>query len=312
MKNLNLKFISCLIVLAAGVVVNADAMKLPSGYKESSQSVGNGLSLRYLRGGKGEPVVLIHGFGDTAEMWRPIMPELAKSYTVIAPQLPGLRGSSFLPGGVYDMKTVARNIHELVKRLGYKKIRLVGHDIGLMAAFAYASQFPDEVQKLVLMDAPIPGIGKEWPIVFNNPNLWHFHYPNSPVALKLVKGRERTFLDHFWISFSGNPAKVAIPESDRQFYTTAYAKPGAMGAALGYFKAFPQDAIDNVKFQESGQLPMPVLVIEGERAMGGILTAQAKQAATTVKSVILKNAGHWLIDERPTEVRKEIVGFFRN
>jgi len=286
--------------------------RLPTGFHESSQTVGQGVSLRYIHGGKGEPVVLIHGFTDTAEMWRPILPALGQSYTVIAPNLPGLKGSSFMPGGVYDMKTVAQRLHELVRHLGYKQIRLVGHDIGLMAAFAYASQYPGEVRKLVLMDAPIPGVGEEWPKIFNDPHLWHFHYPTSPIALKLVKGRERTFLDHFWITFSGNPNAVAVPEMDRRFYADVYAKPGAMAAGLGYFKAFPQDAVDNQRFQRSGKLPMPLLVIEGERAMGGMLTAQAKQAATSVKSVVLKGAGHWLIDERPNEVRREILAFLRD
>lgn len=304
-------FVLLSLLLAAACSANADGLKLPPGFRESTQAVGNGLSLRYIRGGSGEPVVLVHGYGDTAEMWRPIMPQLGKSYTVIAPQLPGLAGSSFLPGNVYDMKTAARYIHELVKRLGFKRIRLVGHDIGMMAVFAYASQYPDEVRKLVLMDAPIPGIGAEWPKIFTDPNLWHFHFPTSPIALKLVKGRERTFLDHVWISFSGNPKAVAIPEADRRFYAATYAKPGAMEAALGYFKAFAQDAADNQRFQQAGKLPMPILVIEGERAMGGLLTIQAKQAATNVKSVVLKKAGHWLIDERPNEVRSEILGFLR-
>ena len=299
------------LLLATVCSAEASSVALPRGFRESTQTVGNGVSLRYIRGGSGEPVVLVHGFGDTAEMWRPILPQLGRSYTVIAPQLPGLRGSSFLPGNVYDMKTTARYIHELVKRLGFKRIRLVGHDIGMMAVFAYASQYPEEVRKLVLMDAPIPGIGEEWPKIFNDPHLWHFHFPDSPIALKLVKGRERTFLDHFWITFSGNPNAIAIPEADRRFYTLAYAKPGAMEAALGYFKAFPQDAVDNQRFQEAGKLPMPVLVIEGQRAMAGLLTAQAKQAAINVKSVVLKNAGHWLIDERPNEVRSEILGFLR-
>lgn len=300
------------LLLAATGSAPASGLALPAGFRESAQAVGNGVSLRYIRGGSGEPVVLVHGFGDTAEMWRPILPQLGRSYTVIAPQLPGLRGSSFLPGNVYDMKTAARYIHELVRRLGFKRIRLVGHDIGLMAVFAYASQYPQEVRKLVLMDAPIPGIGEEWPKIFNDPHLWHFHFPTSPIALKLVKGRERTFLDHFWITFSGNPQKVAIPEADRRFYALAYAKPGAMEAALGYFKAFPRDATDNQRFQQAGRLPMPLLVIEGERAMGGLLTAQAKQAATNVKSVVLKNAGHWLIDERPNQVRSEILGFLHD
>jgi pimeloyl-ACP methyl ester carboxylesterase len=208
------------------------------------------------------------------------------------------------------MKTVSQHLHELVKRLGFTRIRLVGHDIGLMAAYAYAAQYPDEVQKLVLMDAPIPGVGATWEKIYSDPALWHFHFAFSPIALKLVQGRERIFLDHFWISFSGNPEAVAISEEDRRAYTAAYAQQGAMQAGLGYFKAFPKDAEDNRQFLKAGKLSMPVLVLEGERAMGGALTAQANEAASNVRSVILRGAGHWLMDEAPDQVIPQITAFF--
>ena len=156
---------------------------------------------------------------------------------MITPDLPGLGGSSFLQSGEYDMKTVAQNLHALVKRLGFTRIRLVGHDIGMMAAYAYAAQYPQEVQKLVLMDAPIPGIGETWDKIYTDPTLWHFHFVNSPIALKLVEGRERTFLDHFWISFSGNPEAVAISEADRKVYTVAYAQ---KGRDAGRVRLFPR------------------------------------------------------------------------
>jgi pimeloyl-ACP methyl ester carboxylesterase len=285
---------------------------LPAGFKETTQSVGNDMTLHYVRGGTGEPVVLIHGFAETARMWRPLLGVLGKSYTVLTPDLPGLGGSSPEPSGVYDMKTVAQQIHELVKRLGFTRIRLVGHDIGLMAAYAYAAQYPEEVQKLVLMDAPIPGVGDTWEKVYTNPALWHFHFAFSPIALRLVQGRERIFLDHFWISFSGDPQAVAISESERAAYTAAYAQQGAMQAGLGYFKGFPQDAEDNKEFLKAGKLSMPVLVLEGERSMGGALTAQANEIAGNVQSVILKGAGHWIMEERLQEVQSAIVAFLRD
>jgi pimeloyl-ACP methyl ester carboxylesterase len=284
---------------------------LPTGFKEATQPVGNGVSLHYVRGGSGDPVVLIHGFTDTSRMWRPILTELGAKYTVITPDLPGLGGSSFMPSGQYDMKSVARNIHELVKRLGYTRIRLVGHDIGMMAAYAYAAQYPQEVQKLILMDAPLPGIGETWDKSYSNAARWHFHFVFSPIALKLVEGRERIFLDHFWITFSGDPNAVAVPEADRQEYAREYAKKGAMAAGLGYFKAFPIDAEDNNVFQKAGKLPMPVLVLEGERAMGGALTEQAHAVAVNVQSVVFKGAGHWLMEERPTEIHAAIITFFQ-
>lgn len=293
------------------LAILATSMAPLKGFVEGSQSVGGGAVVHYTKGGKGAPVVLVHGFGETARMWRPLMPALAKEYTVIAPDLPGLAGSSFMPNDTYDMKTVAVRLHDFVRGLGYKQIRLVGHDIGLMAVYAYASLYPTEVKKLVLLDAPIPGIGDTWPKVFNNPALWHFHFPNSPIALKLVKGRERIFLDHFWMSFSANPNDVKIPESEREIYTGIYARPGAMRAALGYFKGFPTDAKQNVVFLSQGKLPMPVLTIEGDHGMGGALKAQAADVATDLRSILLKNTGHWMLDERPAQIKAYVIPFLR-
>lgn len=297
-----MSFLLALLVTAAGPL---------QGFHEGDQRVDSGAVVHYVKGGKGEPVVLVHGFGETERMWRPIMPTLAKEYTVIAPDLPGLAGSSFMPGNVYDMKTVAIRLHEFVGKLGYHRIRLVGHDIGLMAVYAYAALYPGEVQKLALLDAPIPGIGDTWPKVFNNPALWHFHFPNSPIALKLVQGRERIFLDHFWMSFSANPNEVKIPESEREFYARVYARPGAMRAALGYFKAFPTDADQNAAFLAKGKLPMPVLTIEGDHGMGGALKAQATDVASDLRSVLLKNTGHWMLDERPEQIKAQLIPFLR-
>lgn len=302
----------CASLSSTGTAASAASRELPAGFKEASLPVENGPTLHYVRGGAGDPVVLIHGFAETSRMWRPLLAELGKTYTVITPDLPGLGGSSAEPGGEYAMKTVAQHLHELVKRLGYTRIRLVGHDIGLMAAYAYAAQYPDEVQKLILMEAPIPGIGETWEKVYTNPALWHFHFAFSPIALQLVQGRERTFLDHFWISFSGDPNAVAISESEREVYAAAYAQKGSMQAGLGYFKGFPKDADDNRQFVAAGKLPMPVLVIEGEKSMGGALTAQANEAAGSVRSILLKGAGHWIMEERPQEVKSAIVDFLHD
>lgn len=263
----------------------------------------------YLRSGQGEPVLLIHGFAETARMWRPLIPMLSDRFTVIAPNLPGLDASSPMPGDRYDMRAVATRLHDFVQRLGFRRIRVVGHDIGLMAAFAYASMYPGEVTRLALMDAPIPGIGDVWPKVFNDPALWHFHFPTSPIALRLVKGRERTFLDHFWISFSGNPNRIAITEGDRKIYARIYARSGAMRAALGYFKAFPLDALENADSAKKAKLAMPILTIEGGNAMNGALKEQASEVGESVDSLIVAGAGHWLMEERPREVEVALRSF---
>jgi pimeloyl-ACP methyl ester carboxylesterase len=251
--------------------------------------------------------VLIHGFGDTSRMWIPLFDEFGKDFTIIAPDMRGL-GDSSRPASGYDKKTMAADIHELVKVLGYTKINLVGHDIGLMVAYAYAAQYPTEVEKLALLEAPIPGVGDIWEKVYTTPMLWHFHFVNSPIALQLVKGRERIFLEHFWQTLSPHPETFS--ESDRRIYAKAYAQEGAMRAAFEMFKAFDtQDAADNRRFAAT-KLTMPVLTIEGDKAMGGALELQAKLVANSVISIQLTDTGHWLMEQRLAETKAELKKFF--
>jgi pimeloyl-ACP methyl ester carboxylesterase len=270
----------------------------------------SGVKIHYLKAGTGKKtLVLIHGFGDTSHMWIPLFEEFGKDYTIIAPDMRGL-GESSRPTTGYDKKTIAADIHALVKSLGYPKIDLVGHDIGLMVAYAYAAQYPAEVEKLALLEAPIPGIGDIWQKVYTTPALWHFHFVNSPIALELVKGRERLFLEHFWQTLSPHPETFS--EADRRIYAKSYAQEGAMRAAFEMFKAFDtQDATDNRKFAGT-KLPMPVLTIEGDKAMGGALEVQAKLVANNVRSILLTDTGHWLMEQRPAETKAELRKFFAN
>jgi pimeloyl-ACP methyl ester carboxylesterase len=269
----------------------------------------NGVRIHYLKAGTGNRVlVLIHRFRDTSHMWIPLFDDFGKDYTIIAPDMRGL-GDSSRPASGYDKKSIANDIHEVVRRLGgYSKINLVGHDIGLMVAYAYAAQYPSEVEKLALLEAPIPGIGDVWEKIFTTPALWHFHFVNSPIALDLVKGRERLFLEHFWQTLSPHPDTFS--EADRQLYANAYAQEGAMRAAFEMFKRFNnEDAADNRKFAVM-KLPMPVLTIEGDKAMGGGLQVQAKMVASNVTSIIFKDTGHWLMEQRPAETKTELRKFF--
>ena len=269
----------------------------------------NGVRIHYLKSGKGKMrLVLIHGFGDDARMWLPLFEDFGRDYTIIAPDLRGLGQSSRETTG-YDKKTAARDIHELVKSLGYKDIYLVGHDIGMMVAYAYAAQFPADVKKLALLDAPIPGVGDIWEKVYTNPALWHFHFVNSPVALELVNGRERVFLEHVWQSFGGDLAKFR--EEEKRMYAQSYAQPGVMRDAFEYFKAFePQDAEDNRNFAKT-KLPMPLLVIEGEKGMNGVLAIQAALISDHVKAMKFPS-GHWLMEEKPVETSAALKDFFSN
>ena len=295
------------MILALGFNVTVVAQN--NSYESHSANL-SAVKIHYLKAGMGQKtLVLIHGFGDTSHMWIPLFDEFGKDYTIIAPDMRGL-GESSRPTAGYDKKTIASDIHELVKSVGYQKIDLVGHDIGLMVAYAYAAQYPNEVEKLALLEAPIPGIGDIWQKIYSAPALWHFHFVFSPVALDLVKGRERLFLEHFWQTLSPHPETFS--EADRRIYAKAYAQEGAMRAAFEMFKAFDgQDATDNRQFAAT-KLPMKVLTIEGDKAMGGALEVQAKIVARNVTSITLKDTGHWLMEQRPGEMKSELKTFFAN
>ena len=266
----------------------------------------NGTRLHYLSAGQGDPVLFLHGFAQTSHMWRPLIPELAKTHTVIAPDLRGF-GASAKPASGYDKKSMAQDVHALAASLGLGKVGVVGHDIGLMVAYAYAAQHPAEVDRIVLMDAFLPGVG-DWTSVWLLRDLWHFHfYGKTPLAL--VMGRERIYLEHFWNDFAADPAR-SVSEPDRQLYAAAYAQPGAMAAGFEVFRAFEGDARDFATFAKT-KLPMPMLVLTGEKASGEFLIAQGRLAADNVEGVVVKGSGHWLIDEAREQVVPKLVAFFK-
>ncbi len=246
-----------LLLLSAAMPRTASA-EMPDKTAVSRTAEIDGVRFHYLTAGHGAPVILLHGYAETSLMWRPIIPLLAKRFTVIAPDLPGIGDSSIPPNGL-DMKTAATRVHAFARSLGIERARVVGHDIGLMVAYAYAAQFPAEVEKLVLMDAFLPGVG-EWEAVYNNPGFWHFRF-NGPTPEALVKGRERTYFEHFWNDFAADKAR-SIPEADRKTYTAAYSRPGRMRAGWAYFVSFPQAAKDFAELSQT-KLPMPLLVIGG-------------------------------------------------
>jgi pimeloyl-ACP methyl ester carboxylesterase len=264
----------------------------------------NGTRLHYLAAGKGDPVVLLHGYAETSHMWLPLMPKLATSHTVIAPDLRGA-GQSATPADGYTKAAMARDVHALTQKLGYERIRIVGHDIGLMVAYAFAAQYPDEVDRIVLMDAFLPGVGK-WRDVWLMRDLWHFHfYGKTPLAL--VHGRERIYFEHFWNDFAADPAH-SIPERDRRFYAKAYARPGGMRAGFEYFRAFEKDAEEFARFAQK-PLPMPMLVLTGEKASGEFLIEQGRLVATNVEGVVIRGSGHWLMEEATEQVIPKLVKF---
>lgn len=264
----------------------------------------NGVKLHYLFAGKGEPVILLHGYAENSHMWRPLIAELAKTHTVIAPDLRGF-GQSSKPEGGYDKKTMAQDVHALAISLGFNREQVVGHDIGLMVAYAYAAQYPDEVQRIVLMDAFLPGVG-DWKTVWLLRDLWHFHfYGETP--LKLVAGRERIYFEHFWNDFAADP-RHSVSEADREFYTKAYAQPGAMRAGFEVFHAFSQDADDFAKFAQT-KLTMLMLVLTGEKASGEFLIQQGRLVDNNVEGIVIQGSGHWLMEEAPEQVIPKLLAF---
>jgi pimeloyl-ACP methyl ester carboxylesterase len=277
--------------------------RLPRGFTDKRVKV-DGVMINYKIGGQGPAVVLLHGYAQTSHMWRPLMAVLAASHTVIAPDLRGAGGSARPPAG-YDKKTLARDIRGLVGQLGHEQVAVVGHDIGLMVAYAYAAQYPAEVGKVVLMDAFLPGIGT-WKDVWLLRDLWHFHF-HGTTPLALVKGRERIYFEHFWNDFAADKAK-SVPEADRRIYAAAYARADGMRAGFEYFKAFERDARDFAAFSAS-KLGMPLLVLTGEKASGTFLIEQARLVATDVAGTVVKGAGHWLMEEAPDRVIPAIVAF---
>lgn len=263
-----------------------------------------GLTLQYLTAGHGPAIVLLHGYAETSRMWRSLIPQLAASFTVIAPDLPGI-GDSGIPADGLGMTQSAVRIRELVKGLGFAKAAVVGHDIGLMVAYAYAAQFPLETEKLVLMDAFLPGVAG-WEAIYNNPAIWHFRF-NGPTPEALVEGRERIYFDHYWNDFAADKTH-SISEAEREAYTTAYARPGRMRAGWAYFVAFPQTAKEFARLSQT-KLTMPVLTIGGDKANGDVLAQQATLVATNATSVVLSNTGHWLMEENPRETITALMRF---
>jgi pimeloyl-ACP methyl ester carboxylesterase len=264
----------------------------------------DGVTLHYLTAGHGEPLILLHGYAETSRMWRPVMPLFAEKFTVVAPDLPGI-GESAIPKDALDMKTAAVRIHALAKKLGFSKARVVGHDIGLMVAYAYAAQFPSEVERLALMDAFLPGV-EGWRAIYDSPAIWHFRF-YGPTPEALVQGRERIFFEHFWNDFAADKAH-SIPEADRAAYTAAYSKPGRMRAGFAYFESFPRTATDFEALSKA-KLPMPLLTIGGEKANGEALARQAKLVAPSPTTVVIPGAGHWILEEKPKETTDALWKF---
>ena len=275
----------------------------PSGFGTHEIST-NGATIHARLGGAGPAVVLLHGYGETGDMWVPLAADLVRDHTVIVPDLRGL-GRSSKPGGGFDKKTQAGDVAGVLAALGFDEIDLVTHDIGNMVGFAFAAQHPKRVRRFVLIDAPLPGVGP-WDEIVKHPLLWHFRF-GGPDMERLVAGRERIYLDRFWNEFSADPSRFS--EAAREHYAALYALPGAMHSGFAQFAAFDQDAIDNRAFLAKGPLPMPVLAVGGEKSFGTMMATVMRFAAADVREAVVPGAGHWVMEENPRATIQIVRGF---
>ena len=305
----NMSLLPTRIVLAAIAVLSltssasAEVRPFPRSFRIENVKT-DGATIYVRVGGKGPAVIMLHGFGDTGDMWAPLAAVLAKDHTVIVPDLRGMGLSSY-PSTGYDKKTQAQDIGRMMDKLNVDKANLVTHDIGSMVGYALAAQYPDRITRWVVIDAPLPGIGP-WDELLKNPLLWHFNF-RGPDAERLVKGRERIYLDRFWNELSANPK--AIDEATRRHYAEIYARPGAMHAAFNQFAAFPQDASDNKAFLAKGKLIMPILALGAEKSFGEQQAAIMREVATNVKGGVIANSGHWIMEEQPDATAQAVRDF---
>jgi pimeloyl-ACP methyl ester carboxylesterase len=285
--------VGVLAALALAWPAAAQVMPFAGDFRTQEITTDDGATIHLRVGGQGPAVVLLHGFGDTGDMWAPLAVALARDHTVVVPDLRGM-GLSSHPAGGYDKRTQAADIRAVLIHLGLDRAVIVGHDLGTMVAYAYAARYPEKTEKLVVMDAPVPGI-PPWDDLVRHPRLWHFSF-GGPDAERLVAGRERIYLDRFWNEFASDPTK--IDEATRVHYAQLYARPGAMRAAFAQFLAFPTDVEDN-KASMATKLPMPVLAIGGEKSFGATQAVVMRNAAINVTEVVIPQAGHWLMEEQP-------------
>jgi pimeloyl-ACP methyl ester carboxylesterase len=290
-----LKFVmGTLAALTTALPATAQVQPFPTSFQIQEIET-KGATIHVRVGGDGPAVVLLHGYGETGDMWAPMAEDLARDHTVIVPDLRGL-GLSSKPDGGYDKKTQAGDVADVLDALKIDSADLVTHDIGNMVGYAFAAQYPERTTRFVLIDAPVPGIGP-WEEILKNPLLWHFRF-GGPDMERLVAGRERIYLDRFWNEFSATPSRFT--EGSREHYATLYALPGAMHAGFEQFAAFDQDAVDNQAFLAAkGKLGMPVLAIGGEKSFGPLMATIMRFAASDVSEGIIPDSGHWIMEENP-------------
>jgi len=304
MSRMHRWFATVLALLVSATAASAKVEPFPSSFRTRDIPVA-GATIHTRIGGQGPLVLLLHGFGDTGDMWAPLAARLAVDHTVVVPDLRGM-GLSSHPETGYDKKSEAGDIAEALRALGLDgPLDLITHDIGNMVGYAFAAQNRGRVTRWVVMDAPLPGLGN-WDEVVKDHRTWHFDF-FGPDEERLVAGRERLYLDRFYNELSADPKH--IDEETRAHYAALYSRPNAIHNAFAQFAAFRQDGIDNRKFLAEGKLAMPVLAIGGEKSFGLGFANEIAFAATNVRALSIRDSGHWLMEEQPKATMDAILDF---
>ena len=262
----------------------------------------NGITVNCVTAGAGKPLLLLHGWPQTSYAWRHVIPLLARQYRVIAPDLPGF-GDSTKPLTGYDKRTIAGIVHALVRLQGYERISVIGHDVGGQLAYAYAAQWPQEIDHLIFVEAGVPGLGTDDAANPFRGGSWHFGFnmlPDLPEAL--VQGRERLYLRClFFRDRIGVYNADAIKEADLDVYETALSQPGGLRGSFGHYRARPQDMIDNRDWS-AVKLRVPTLVIGAAQGVGLSWLHTVEAAVERVESRVIEECGHYVPEERPFEL----------
>jgi pimeloyl-ACP methyl ester carboxylesterase len=271
----------------------------------------NGFRMHYVIAGSGYPVVFLHGWPQSWYEWRKIIPPLAERFTVIAPDLRGL-GESERPMTGYDKRTLASDVYQLVKTLGYHKTGLTGHDWGGAVAFYFAYDHPEMVERLMILDM-IPGLGRtgekvdlQWAR-----RIWHvfFHSGMPDLAEKLVSANVEAYLRHFFTSTVYNYSPAVFSKEDIAEYVRVYSLPGALRAGFQYYRAGVQEDLENLS-SCTRKLTMPVLAWGGEAFLGNGIVPIWQTVAEHVQGGAVQQCGHFIAEEKPEFVIQQAQEFF--
>jgi pimeloyl-ACP methyl ester carboxylesterase len=286
----------------------------PAGFRSKYAEV-NGFRMHYVQGGSGSPVVLIHGFPQTWAEWRQQMGPLARTHTVIAVDLRGTGDSEVTKSG-YQAAQLADDVHQLLKQLGLSDgIQVVGHDIGVWVSYAYAAQWPSEVRRMAVMEAPVaddkiysyPALNADP----KKPSPWHWGMFQQPLAERLISGHERVLVEVMLTEYLAPGNESSFTPSDYDYYAHFLKEPGRMAAWLSVYRQTRADVQQNKEFLRRGKLKMPILAVGGQASFGEIIADQWRDYAVNVDGRVLKDCGHFVTEEKPQEVTAMLQSFLQ-